>query len=153
MTVQWIANMIDFAPRCTRRHSAVYASSVGVLLVCLLTGCGSAKSLPGAYSETADSTPAVGANCLLPGQVRQLGTRLTYLSPRRPVRLDEAECQSRGGQWVVARDIVVAESEPQSLAASAASVEIQWQPVETDGNTVYSAAGQVLITDGASGQP
>lgn len=37
--------------------------------------------------------------CLLPGQVRQLG-RSTFLSPRRPVRTTTADCRIRGGEYV-----------------------------------------------------
>jgi len=38
-------------------------------------------------------------DCLLPGQVRQLGMR-TYLTPRRPVRTTAADCRLRGGEYV-----------------------------------------------------
>ncbi len=37
--------------------------------------------------------------CLLPGQVRSLGTS-TYLSQRRPVRTTTADCRIRGGEFV-----------------------------------------------------
>ncbi len=39
-------------------------------------------------------------DCLLPGQVRQLGTRLTYMTPRRPIKASAAECELRGGEYV-----------------------------------------------------
>lgn len=39
-------------------------------------------------------------DCLLPGQVRQLGTKLTYLSTRRPVKISADECAIRGGEYV-----------------------------------------------------
>ncbi len=38
-------------------------------------------------------------DCLLPGQVRQLGNS-TYLTPRRPVRTTTSECSIRGGEYV-----------------------------------------------------
>ena len=38
-------------------------------------------------------------DCLLPGQVRQLGNA-SYLTPRRPVRTTTAECSIRGGEYV-----------------------------------------------------
>jgi uncharacterized protein len=38
-------------------------------------------------------------DCLLPGQVRQLGQR-TYLTPRRPIRTTAADCEIRGGEYV-----------------------------------------------------
>jgi hypothetical protein len=37
--------------------------------------------------------------CLLPGQVRQLG-KSTYLTQRRPTRTTTAECRIRGGEYV-----------------------------------------------------
>src|SRR6476646_2353798 len=39
-------------------------------------------------------------DCLLPGQVRQLGTSMTYLTPRRPIRTSAADCEVRGGEYV-----------------------------------------------------
>jgi len=38
-------------------------------------------------------------DCLLPGQVRQLGRR-TFLSPRRPIRTTAGDCRLRGGEYV-----------------------------------------------------
>jgi uncharacterized protein len=38
-------------------------------------------------------------DCLLPGQVRQLG-QMTYVSQRRPVRTTAADCRIRGGEYV-----------------------------------------------------
>ncbi len=38
-------------------------------------------------------------DCLLPGQVRMLGST-TYLSARRPVRTNAADCRIRGGEYV-----------------------------------------------------
>ncbi|MCH9675635.1 MAG: caspase family protein [Gammaproteobacteria bacterium] len=39
-------------------------------------------------------------DCLLPGQVRKLGQRLNYISPRRPARVSASECEIRGGEYV-----------------------------------------------------
>jgi hypothetical protein len=38
-------------------------------------------------------------DCLLPGQVRMLGN-MTYLSARRPIRTNAADCRIRGGEYV-----------------------------------------------------
>lgn len=38
-------------------------------------------------------------DCLLPGQVRQLGN-MTYLAPRRPVHTTASDCRIRGGEYV-----------------------------------------------------
>lgn len=39
-------------------------------------------------------------DCMLPGQVRQMGSRLTYLSPRRPIKTTASDCEIRGGEYV-----------------------------------------------------
>lgn len=39
-------------------------------------------------------------DCLLPPQVRQLGTQLTYLAQRRAIRTSGANCALRGGEYV-----------------------------------------------------
>ncbi len=39
-------------------------------------------------------------DCLLPGQIRKLGTQMTYLSQRRPIRTTAADCEVRGGEYV-----------------------------------------------------
>src|SRR5579863_9102465 len=38
-------------------------------------------------------------DCLLPGQVRQLGT-MTYVTQRRPTHTTTADCRIRGGEYV-----------------------------------------------------
>ena len=39
-------------------------------------------------------------DCLLPGQVRNLGQRTVYVSARRPARITARDCQIRGGEYV-----------------------------------------------------
>jgi hypothetical protein len=39
-------------------------------------------------------------DCLLPGQVRQLGKNMSYLTQRRPIRTTASECGIRGGEYV-----------------------------------------------------
>lgn len=40
-------------------------------------------------------------DCLLPGQIRQLGTSMTYLSPRRSIKTTQKDCGVRGGEYVL----------------------------------------------------
>ena len=40
-------------------------------------------------------------DCLLPGQIRQLGTQMTYLSPRRRVKTTKSDCGIRGGEFIL----------------------------------------------------
>lgn len=39
-------------------------------------------------------------DCLLPGQMRKLGRVSTYMSARRPIRTNQADCEIRGGEYV-----------------------------------------------------
>lgn len=39
-------------------------------------------------------------DCLLPGEVRQLGLRATFVTPRKPVKSTADECAIRGGEYV-----------------------------------------------------
>ena len=39
-------------------------------------------------------------DCLLPGQIRKLGSQVTYATPRRPVRTTAIDCEIRGGEYV-----------------------------------------------------
>ena len=41
-------------------------------------------------------------HCLLPGQIRRLGTHVTYLTARRPVKTTAEDCAIRGGEYVAA---------------------------------------------------
>jgi len=39
-------------------------------------------------------------DCLLPGQVRQLGRQMTYLTARRAIKTPAGDCEIRGGEYV-----------------------------------------------------
>jgi hypothetical protein len=39
-------------------------------------------------------------DCLLPGQVRKLGSHSSFMSARRPARTTQSECEIRGGEYV-----------------------------------------------------
>ncbi len=57
------------------------------------------------YEAGAAQKLAADANtivdCLLPGAVRRLGAGVTYLAARKPVLLKTAECEVRGGEYVL----------------------------------------------------
>jgi hypothetical protein len=71
--------------------------------------CSSAAPTANAAPKKADASKAregetkiadlFVVDCLLPGQVRQLGNR-TYLTQRRPIRTTAADCRIRGGEYV-----------------------------------------------------
>lgn len=72
-------------------------SLVGALL--LPTGTAEArKKTKKSEPQSAEDLQVVA--CLLPGQVRRLGQRATYVTARRPVRTTAIDCRIRGGEYV-----------------------------------------------------
>src|SRR5690606_16821753 len=59
-------------------------------------------------ANTTGSTAPAGKNaddlmiidCLLPGQVKKLGSFTTYLTARRPIKTTATDCEIRGGEYV-----------------------------------------------------
>ncbi|MFK8051521.1 MAG: caspase family protein [Woeseiaceae bacterium] len=75
---------------------------VALAVFLFLEGCSAAPDLSvdkAATDGRVDVADLYIVDCLLPGQVRQLGGR-TYLSPRRPTRTTAADCRVRGGEYV-----------------------------------------------------
>ena len=76
--------------------------SMLALVLLLLLGCAPG----GNYIINVDPTDDNAADqllvvdCLLPGQIKKLGTGTTYVTPRRPDKLTALECQNRGGEYV-----------------------------------------------------
>lgn len=59
-----------------------------------------AAPLPQQGSETAESADDyLVVDCLLPGKVRRLGRRQTYVTRRRPIRTTALDCRIRGGEY------------------------------------------------------
>ncbi|WP_420468759.1 caspase family protein [Panacagrimonas sp.] len=71
----------------------------GVLLAALLLPPGVVLAQTEAEIEKFSRADLEIVDCLLPGQVRQLGSR-TYLSPRRPTMTTASDCRLRGGEYV-----------------------------------------------------
>ncbi|MBX3329870.1 MAG: hypothetical protein KF722_05685 [Nitrospira sp.] len=44
-------------------------------------------------------------DCLLPGQVRRLGTQMTYVTERHPIRTTKEDCTIRGGEQVLGEQL------------------------------------------------
>jgi len=87
------------------------ATGLSLILSCLVSlgGCVSTAESPddllarlNEQGVTLDSIQDyVLVDCLLPGQIRQLGTRMTYLSPRRSIKTTQKDCGIRGGEFVL----------------------------------------------------
>lgn len=61
-------------------------------------------------------------DCLLPGTIRQLGTRLTTLTARRAIKTSGADCERRGGEYT-----------PADRANTASALKV-WQPMAEAGD-------------------
>jgi peptidoglycan hydrolase CwlO-like protein len=79
-----------------------------MLLAILLSACASDPAVD-SVTAVSDAVNRPGnadayevVDCLLPGQIRQLGTMTTYVTERRPVRTTKEDCAIRGGEYVVA---------------------------------------------------
>lgn len=69
----------------------------------LVGGCNQTAAIKEGGGEAQEGYQALEdlyiVDCLLPGQVRRLGS-MSYLSPRRPVRTTTVDCRIRGGEYV-----------------------------------------------------
>jgi hypothetical protein len=88
--------------------TTVARSALPLAAACLLSACASQGAGPrvGGSSNAAAATQGMQTmadleivDCLLPGQVRQLGNT-TYLTARRPIHTTAADCRIRGGEYV-----------------------------------------------------
>jgi hypothetical protein len=57
--------------------------------------CNAPAAVPGRESDA-----LMIVDCALPGQVRQLGTAMTYMAPRRAIKTSASDCAIRGGEYV-----------------------------------------------------
>src|SRR4030095_6741455 len=74
---------------------------LAIALAVLSAACGTA----GTSTTTRPTGPGavdsfLVVDCLLPGQVRQLGGQVTYVSARRAVKTAARDCEIRGGEYV-----------------------------------------------------
>ncbi|PWT92015.1 MAG: peptidase C14 caspase catalytic subunit p20 [Acidobacteria bacterium] len=91
--------------RCCLETGAVLLFIVGLLST--LVGCTpQTSSVQVPEHGTSASAPSprraeelLIVDCLLPGQIRKLG-RMTYQTPRRPIKTSAQDCEIRGGEYV-----------------------------------------------------
>src|ERR1051325_3386265 len=66
-----------------------------------LFGCPRAPAPPPKAAPSAQAADAfLVVDCLLPGQIRRLGSQVTYLTPRRAEKTTARDCEIRGGEYV-----------------------------------------------------
>lgn len=78
------------------------SSLIAIAVAALTAGCGSSPTEDEASRATQGMVQRQDleiVDCLLPGQVRQLGNT-SYLTQRRPIRTTTSDCRVRGGEYV-----------------------------------------------------
>ncbi|MES2259446.1 MAG: caspase family protein [Pseudomonadota bacterium] len=74
------------------------ASATAFVLCCVLALTAANKGTAAEPGRDGDALLIV--DCALPAQVRQLGTAMTYLAPRRATKTTASDCAIRGGEYV-----------------------------------------------------
>jgi len=67
-------------------------------LILLVSACSQSEIAPETGPEQQGDGYMV-VDCLLPGQVRQLGREARFLTARRPIKTTESDCEIRGGEY------------------------------------------------------
>ena len=83
----------------SRAARGFWALALGALV--FLYACGAVQTVEEGSAEDAAAQRVADlqiVDCLLPGQVRQLG-QMRYLSARRPLKTTAADCRIRGGEY------------------------------------------------------
>ena len=79
------------------------AVAAPALFLGLLVGCGTQQSRVNEGQQSVGRVSAdklLPVDCLLPAQMRKLGTQMTYLAPRRAIKTTAIDCEIRGGEYV-----------------------------------------------------
>ena len=76
-----------------------------LVLFSTLFGCAPSATRAGEPTAHAPQQVAKGddllvVDCLLPGQIRRLGSQVTYVTARRAVKTSARDCEIRGGEYV-----------------------------------------------------
>ena len=70
------------------------------LIVCHEAAAAAPETNVAAVDARQDADALLIVDCLLPAQVRQLGTGISYLAPRRAIKTAASACAIRGGEYV-----------------------------------------------------
>src|SRR5438477_12536853 len=88
-----------FAGPCLRQ-SLPGAGAIIISLVCQSAGLAAPNAMVAVIDDRQNADRLLVVDCMLPGQVRQLGTGITYMAPRRAIKTTGSECAIRGGEYV-----------------------------------------------------
>jgi len=116
--------------------------ATAILTTGLLSACVEQSAINGAATGRAvNADDLLVVDCLLPGQVRQLGSRLSYVTARRPIQTSVHDCQIRGGEYV-AYD-----------RADYGSALAVWQPLANQGDPDAQNKIGEIYERGIAGEP
>lgn len=81
-------------------NAVFYSAALSTVL--LFSACATTdQQLQSSQIETGrDANRLYVVDCLLPGQLRRLGRSMSFVTPRRPVKVSVSECEIRGGEYV-----------------------------------------------------
>lgn len=86
-----------------RKKTLLHAISILLLAGCATGPGGSDNNRAddiATVENMSDADKLFVVDCLLPGQVRKLGTMTTYLTARRPIKTTAIDCEIRGGEYI-----------------------------------------------------
>lgn len=87
-------------PGTEKALSSVVWVLLGMTATLLLSACASPETRSLDVPPSGNPDDLLIVDCLLPGQVRRLGSKVTYLSPRRAIKTPAQHCEIRGGEYV-----------------------------------------------------
>jgi len=94
-------NLKDVLAPCVVRNRGLWWVGRLILVAMaglLLSACGPSNVAP-EPTPAAEGGEFMVVDCLLPGQLRQLGQKARFLTARRAVKTTEADCAIRGGEY------------------------------------------------------
>jgi hypothetical protein len=86
--------------RPSRRYLRFRALFASFLVACVAPAGLTPAVLATTPRDSASIDRFVVVDCLLPGQVRKLGTQMTFLTPRTAAKTSAGDCEIRGGEYV-----------------------------------------------------
>ena len=87
-------------PKASLKQRTIVIAVSAILLVACARNVSKEEMAKATEGYIEDTNKLFVVDCLLPGQVRKMGTQMTYLSARRPIRTTAADCEVRGGEYV-----------------------------------------------------
>ena len=76
------------------------AGALLLLIACSENHAESSSDVTASAASAASADDLLPVDCLLPGQIRQLGQQATYVTRPRPIKTSAQDCRIRGGEYV-----------------------------------------------------